>query len=454
MNGYHRFGWVDIVRFLQETNIIEQLIMNIWLITIGEPIPHETNKLRLHRTGIIAKYISENSSHNITWWTSTFNHFTKEHIFSETKEFYTNSQLKIIALKGRGYNSNISIDRIIDHQQIAQEFREKAPLEIKPDIIVSSFPTINLCVAAVDFSKKNKIPLLIDYRDMWPDVFIDILPKLLKPIGEFFLSCLFNKTNKILMETSGIIGITESFLNIALQKAKRQRNSFDAVFPLAYLSNQFKDKDYDNAIQFWNNLNIYKEKDCTRICFFGTIGHQFDFDTIIEVARKWTDCKRNIQFVLCGTGDRLEALKKASSNLSNVIFPGYLNAAQIKVLMEISDIGLCPYYPKENFLKSIPGKAIEYLSEGLPLLCSLKVSILGNLIKDNELGYNYESGNIDSLDKAINDFCKLNNSKEKYRQKILKFFHENFDAKSVYKKYMKHLELTFETYNNLVNNSC
>ena len=32
--------------------------MNVWLVTIGEPVPISENKLRLHRTGILFDYLS------------------------------------------------------------------------------------------------------------------------------------------------------------------------------------------------------------------------------------------------------------------------------------------------------------------------------------------------------------------------------------------------------------
>ena len=84
--------------------------MNIWLITIGEPIPHPENKLRLHRTGILAKQISASKNHTVTWWTSAFNHFTKQHIYNEDSVVEVNSRLKMIALYGGGYKRNVSFE--------------------------------------------------------------------------------------------------------------------------------------------------------------------------------------------------------------------------------------------------------------------------------------------------------------------------------------------------------
>ena len=98
--------------------------MKIWLLTIGEPIIKQKQKLRLHRTGIFAKYISQNSDHHVTWFTSTFNHFLKKHEYDSDHIYNYNDNLKVISFKGRGYKSNISFSRIIDHYQIAKNLRD------------------------------------------------------------------------------------------------------------------------------------------------------------------------------------------------------------------------------------------------------------------------------------------------------------------------------------------
>ena len=133
---------------------------NIWLITIGEPIPHSENKLRLHRTGILAKQISASKNHTVTWWTSAFNHFTKQHIYNEDSVVEVNSRLKMIALYGGGYKRNVSFSRIRDHKQIAEKFIKLAQHQNKPDIILASFPTLGLCEAAVEYAKGKTASIL------------------------------------------------------------------------------------------------------------------------------------------------------------------------------------------------------------------------------------------------------------------------------------------------------
>jgi glycosyltransferase involved in cell wall biosynthesis len=418
--------------------------MDIWLITIGEPIPSENNSLRMHRTGIFARIIGESNAHSVTWWTSTFSHSLKQHLFSKDEHIKINDNFNLIVLKGCGYSRNISISRIIDHAQIARKFRKYARKESKPDVIVVAFPTLGLCEAAIEYANVYDIPVLLDYRDMWPDVFLDIIPKPLKSLGRFFLDPLYKRTNKVFKNATGLIGITDEFLKIGLEKASRNVNGYDAIFPLAYLKNQFTSEDFENAWKFWREIGVVKDEKLLTICFFGTLGYQFDLDTVLEAAKVLDNVNANVRFILCGSGDKLESYKKNSSELTNVIFPGYMGAAQIAALLRISDLGLCPYYPKQAFLNSIPGKAIEYMSSNVPLLSTLGEGILGDLIKRNNIGFNYTSGSKDSLVETIRFINHNRSNLQEMHVRIETLYKSKFDAVEVYNHYLTHLKYVFD----------
>lgn len=413
--------------------------MNIWLVTIGEPIPHHNNKLRLHRTGIIAKYISENTNHNVTWWTSDFNHFTKKHIFSVDTRFNPTSNFNVIALSGKGYRSNVSIDRIIDHKEIANKFTIEARNSLKPDIIVVAFPTLGLCEACTALGKEWGIPVLIDYRDMWPEVFVEIAPNFMKNIVKLVLSPLFTKTKRTFSKATGIIGITDGFLKLALDKIKRGKNEYDGVFPLAYLANQFTSIQLEEAAIFWENE--LPKSDKLRISFLGTLGHQFDFETIVRAVDilnvQGID---NFEIILCGSGDKEKSLVDFSRKNTGIHLPGYMSAAQISALLTTSDIGLCPYNLNEAFLNSIPGKAIEYMSFGLPLLSTLKTGELGRLIDQHHIGFHYDHGSPESLASEIENLIKIKYQLPFMKNRILSVYNSKFDADLIYRDYVKHLE--------------
>ena len=413
--------------------------MNIWLVTIGEPIPHLKNNLRLHRTGIIANIISKKTSHSVTWWTSDFNHFQKNHIFGNDTILQIEENYTLIALHGRGYKKNISVDRILDHKEIAKKFRTQALKYNRPDIIVASFPTLGLCQECVELGKKWGVPVIIDYRDMWPEVFVEIAPNFLKPLIRLCLISLFLNTKKMFLKASGIIGITDDFLKLGLNKIERKTNKNDEVFPLAYLSNQFNNSQLDEANIFWEKTIPRSNK--LRIIFIGTLGYQFDLITIInavELLNQKGIC--NFEVILCGSGDKEESLKIASLNNKNIILPGYITAAQIRSLLLKADIGLCPYNVNQAFLSSIPGKAIEYMSAGLPILTTLEEGELGKFCKKNEFGFFYEVSNPLSLADAISNLIMEKDKLKILNSNIISVYNENFEADNAYMKYIKHLE--------------
>lgn len=419
--------------------------MIIWFVTIGEPLPHSKNSLRLHRTGLVSKIISESSNHNVVWWTSDFNHFTKEHINGEDSVLQPSPNLKIITLHGKGYSRNISINRIIDHKQISNKFRKKANQLPRPDIIISAFPTLDLCNECINLGKKWNIPVLIDYRDMWPEVFLDVTPDILKPLAKLFLTPLFYKTNKIFSKASGIIGITDEFLELALQKIKREENKYDAVFPLAYLKGQYSNDQLENAYRFWEEAIPRSNK--LRISFLGTLGHQFDFETLIKGIEILHS--RNIEdfeIILCGTGDKENILTEYSQKMPGLYLPGYISAAKIKALLETSDVGLCPYIINQAFLSSIPGKAIEYMSSGLPLLTTLRNGQLGKLSDENGFGYHYENGNPESFAEIVISLISKKNTLDHSKDAIQSVFKSKFDAETIYANYLKHIEYVYSNW--------
>tara|TARA_B100001059_G_C17838691_1_gene590237 strand:- start:4397 stop:5662 length:1266 start_codon:yes stop_codon:yes gene_type:complete len=413
--------------------------MKVWIVTIGEPIINNKNDLRIHRHGLLANYISTNSSNEVVWWTSLFNHFTKEFEFQEERDYSPNPNLTVKLIKGCGYKNNVSISRIRDHYIIKKKFSRKINNEKnKPDIIICSFPTLGLCEESIRFGKANNIPVLIDYRDLWPEAFQDLFPKKLSFFSRPLLAPLFYITNKMFNSADGIIGITENFLQIALDKIKRKKNDFDAQFPHTYNKLELSEHQLNKSINFWKEKSIKYNSDDINICFFGTLGYQFDLETVIKGFNKIYDMK--LKLIICGSGHNKEKLIKLSNGNKNIIFPGYMNGEQIKALLSISHIGLCPYLPKKMFIEAIPGKIIEYMSEGLYLLSTLKGGVVGNLIEQNNFGANYNAFDEDSFIRSLSVLYKKIRKGQNNKLKIEEYYQEFFDQKTVFKKYLSHIE--------------
>ena len=124
-----------------------------------------------------------------------------------------------------------------------------------------------------------------------------------------------------------------------------------------------------------------------------------------------------------------------------------MNHEQLTYLMKISDFGLCPQYPEDSWLNSIPGKAIQYMSEGLPILTSLDKGLLGNLINNKGFGLTYKSENLQSLLLTLNNAIKDSVNFSNKKNKIISFYEQNFDNNIVYKNYTNFIENLHEKHN-------
>ena len=415
--------------------------MKLWLVTIGEPVPVEEEcQERLHRTGRLATLAAQ-SGHHVTWWTSTFDHIKKKHWFAGDTEIQRAPGLEIRLLHGCGYRSNVSLARFRDHRQIAAKFAVTArQAPEKPDVILCALPTIELCVEAVRFGREFSVPVVLDMRDMWPDIFVDTSPWFARPLARMLLKPLFQQVKSACAQATAITGITDSFVKWGLNHGERPKSRLDESFAMGYINEPPSAVQLSEAEAFWDRLGLTGHGDQWIVCFFGTLGRQFDLDTVLQAARRLQGEGSPIRFVLCGQGDRLELYKRKTKGLSNVVFPGWVNAAAIHVLMRRSALGLDPLPNRYDFLATINNKAIEYLSAGLPIVSSPTQGVLAELLAEQQCGVSYENGQANELAALLTDLNRNPAQIKEMSVRAAQLFQTQFTAEKVYAEMLMHLE--------------
>jgi len=417
--------------------------MNIWLLAVGEPLPLPNNLDRLHRTGILSEVLMSRN-HQITWWSSTIDHFRKEFLCGSDTKITISDNYSIELLHSCLYNKNISIKRLINHIGIAEKFRNRIRDYEKPDLILSAFPTIELTKQAIIYGRKNKIPVIVDVRDLWPDIFIEVLPKWLKGIGKLSLYFYYRDTKFVFQHAYAITGVTDGVVKWGLKYGNRQRTSKDCSFPLGYLVDPINKNLLNEANNKWNISGVIKEKFV--ISYIGAITrNKIDLATVLSEAKRIQAMDPNVLFVICGEGDEKKYYLKRAKTLSNVIFPGWVNKAEIRSLLKRSYLGIAPLRNRFDYLMSIPNKPIEYLSNGIPVLTPLRGE-LEKLITEHNVGcvYNNQPGNLSEI------IISLVNNPQRLNQMAVNsynLFKNRFNAKKVYNDYANYLEtsmLNFE----------
>tara|TARA_B100001093_G_scaffold84653_1_gene76198 strand:- start:8123 stop:9325 length:1203 start_codon:yes stop_codon:yes gene_type:complete len=389
--------------------------MKINFFVNGEPFNFFDKEARIHRVGHLIQQC-KNSNIEYKVWTSNFYH--------QKKKFFSEKDKNFEIIKSIGYKKNISILRIIDNFLLGIKIYFKLKKgNYKNDIFICSFPIPEVCFAVSLFCKKRGIPIIIDLRDLWPQVFYNLYQnKIINIIIKiiFFYQEIMN--GFIFKNATSIFSITDTFLGYGLKYAKRKICKNDSIFYLAHSKPTFYEKE-DIKI----NYNIPEDK--IIICFFGVINiKKFDFLTLLKAIKNHNTNK--FHFIICGDGDDSNIFDK---EINNVTYLGWLNQKQISYIARNSHFGLAHYKPTIDFCSSIPNKIIEYFSYGLPIIHSLKGDTY-NLLNNNHINYYYEYGDIDNFNLLLNKLSKGHKSKN--INKINKIFANEFNSNIVYKNYL------------------
>jgi glycosyltransferase involved in cell wall biosynthesis len=408
--------------------------MKIWLITIGEPIPDDSENIRLYRTGILSKVLASRG-HQVIWWNNDFNHTLKKHrnIIEPIK---VNDNLTIRLIPSSGYVKNISFNRFYDHRQLKNNFNEFIEQEEKPDIILSSFPTMDLCQAAILYGKKHNVPVLIDIRDLWPDTFVDILPVSLKFIGRFIFNFLYKKSAWICKNATGIVAISPPILEWGLRKANRLQSKQDMVVYFGYEKKIVSKEDKKTMAQ-----TLQLTENAISFCYIGNVSNMWDFQTIKDALDilQTKQPKFLFRFIVVGIGVALDDFKKIAGDSPNFKFTGYVNAIQIAAIMDNCDIGIVPYIDVPNFQMTISNKVIEYLSGGLAILTSVN-GFLSTFLEEASVGLSYQNGNPESLANLLFFLSEHPEKLKHMRIKAFELYENRFQAEKVYNEYSNYLE--------------
>lgn len=403
--------------------------MHIWLVTVGEPLPTDEGNERLLRAGILADMLSE-TGHRVVWWTSAFNHSLKISRATTNRHERIRSNYEIRMLYGGGYRRNISLQRLIDHRNLAREFQRESRDVEPPDAIVCSFPPIELSAEAIAYGVRNNVPVVLDVRDLWPDIFLDGVPRWTRPAGSLAIAALTRKVRRAFRGATAIWGHAPAFTEWGLNHAGRPATELDGVFPFGYVAAMPTARDLEDARAFWSSAGIVGGAGQFIACFVGTVGFQTDIEGLIKTARLLGP-EAGIKIVVCGTGDRLVELREAATGVDSILFAGWRRRSEIWTLLRMASIGIAPYVERADFLSTIPNKVPEYLSAGLPIGVNLGHGRIADLLAENRCGFSYQC----DPDLLAKQLVELRDTPERLallRQRASALFDREFRAEHVY----------------------
>ncbi|WP_409304845.1 glycosyltransferase family 4 protein [Peribacillus sp. SCS-155] len=226
-------------------------------------------------------------------------------------------------------------------------------MERKFDYVFVSTPPIFPSVAGMIAKRRMKAQLITDVRDLWPESLVGV--------GAFtnrgILKASFTLEKMLYRSSDQIIVNSPRFRNYILAKGINPDR-------IRFIPNSLTEEELDIK----NSLPPASAKR-VKVIYTGNIGLAQDILKLIEVADCLSD-HRHIEFMIIGYGIRINEVENmiTEKGLTNIKL---IDAKNRRVtLMEISSshIAYVSLAEKDAFNKVLPGKIIDYMCVGRPIV--------------------------------------------------------------------------------------
>ncbi len=407
--------------------------MRAWLLHIGEELPVDGAQ-RKFRYGYLAHALAERG-HQVLRWAPTFRHQGKSHRFTSDRRVEIRKNYAIQFVHSPGYRRNVGVERLRTYRVLGRRFRRLAESETPPDVVVAAIPSLEWAEAATDFGQRHRVPVVIDVRDLWPDVFLNALPKAARGVGRLFLGRYGRAARRACAQATALTAVSPSYLEWALTKAGRPRRPNDQVLPLGFESEHLASQEVQKHLAAFRGHTF---NPAVPICVFaGSFERSYDLETVIEAARELQgDDRTPVQFVFCGDGSKLAALKRRAAGIRRVHFTGWIDGPMLQAILSVASIGLCAY--ADDALQSVPNKPFEYMANRLAVVSSLSGD-LAEMLNRHRCGFTFRTGDSRSLAKCLRDLLGDSDLLSSLRDNAFRAWSANYRSSVIYDRFVTHL---------------
>lgn len=222
------------------------------------------------------------------------------------------------------------------------------------DVVICTTPPLLLTTSAMKIACEKHARLVLDVRDIWPDVAFEMgsfTPR--SPYGIFFSHI----ASKGFKSADLVVSVSPG----KVEKLRKRVSSRDVLLVPNGIDEDFIEGDFDADI-----MSRYGIKAESETCVYvGNIGLAQGLGTLLDIAKK----RPCVNFLLFGDGADKKTLEKRAQeeNLSNVSFCGSVGAREVRSVLKSASLSFIPLV-SSRLKDSIPTKLYESLACGCPVL--------------------------------------------------------------------------------------
>jgi glycosyltransferase involved in cell wall biosynthesis len=292
----------------------------------------------------------------------------------------------------------------------------------KPDVVISSSPPIFTPLAALFYSKMKGSKFILDIRDVWPDIGVEL--GILT--NKYFIWGLSKIEKTLLKKSDKIIVTAEGDKQNVISKIGNS-DKCEIIYNGAD-TEIFKPIGETERKEIRNKYNIPTNQKV--IIYFGSYNHGMnDIEILGDFLTHEKFLNQNIHFLSIGSGDNLSNLIKKIEGIISYTSINSLPMEEVAQLVAASDISIIP---RKNIKKdtggNIPVKCFESWASGIPVLLSNIVDAeVSEIFNKCEAGVIVEPNNVELLIDGLDNI--LQSDLKELGKKGRDYVIENFDRK-------------------------
>lgn len=381
--------------------------MNVWIQNPFDNLPLEG--FRKQRYWLMAEAFVR-AGHSVVLWTSDFNHTTKSP--RQIGKLLEDECLEVRLVPTRPYSTNVGVARIVSHWDYANAWTRLAGKEgqrRRPDLIVTSTPTLSGASAALRLGRQFGARVVVDVMDAWPETFERLAPWGLRGLARLALVGFRCQARRIYREADNVTGVCDRYRELT------GRDDFYRAYHGIDLSGRCP------------LVGRTASLDGLRLAYVGNLGRTYDLGTVIRGVKEL-----GARLEIAGKGPcegQWHALVKELGLEDSVTFHGYLSENALADLLASCDMGVVPM-PAESFV-GVPYKFADYAAAGLPVVSSLGGESEALLLR-HRCGAGYVAGDSLSFVAAVRHVRAIGVGD-------VKGLREVFDAVRIYDAYVAHV---------------
>ena len=405
----------------------------IWYLSMYEPLPVFAPNGKLMRSGHLARAFSRKKIKTL-FMTTDFDHHTHKHIKLPDYIKSVDNYLSIYYIPSKGYKKDISIKRYLHNKDFAYKFLKFSQQQTyKPELIITQIPSLEMGQVVSEYCTKNKIPYVIDIRDLYPDNYKRLFPQKIKFLYKVFFRLQEIKKNKILNNASAITAVSKTFANWAANSLSENSPIKPKAFYIGYPPPSPINVSEKKSFLIKKSLPLDKKI----IVFVGTFSNLINFDNIFKAFEE-LNLNKNSPWHLCiaGGGYKQNYISEKCSSLNNATFLGWLEPKDIHLLYKSSSLAITPYC--SNDFMAMPNKFFECVAYELPILNSLQGE-MSEFIKEYNLGFNFKNNNSESFLNVLKRYENNYDLNFKQKQNLVDLYKKKFLRDEIYDSFAEYI---------------